>query len=161
MAMIVDVAGRDQCRDVAAGHGAVIFKAQLGPAVLMADRVPPLMSLYTPDRSDRDPAMVGVGVSHYPLRPVEQHQTGTPFGLDQPLPSGFPGGDLCDQGTEIVLVGGQLHQEPSHLVHIGDADGTQLIQVSEEMSKRAGTSADIHLSTISPQNGTRTGSSVL
>jgi hypothetical protein len=161
MAMIVDVAGRDQCRDVAAGHGAVIFKAQLGPAVLMADRVPPLMSLYTPDRSDRDPAMVGVGVSHYPLRPVEQHQTGTPFGLDQPLPSGFPGGDLCDQGTEIVLVGGQLHQEPSHLVHIGDADGTQLIQVSEEMAKRAGKSADIHLSTISPQNGTRTGSSVL
>jgi hypothetical protein len=26
----VDVAGRDQCRDVTAGHGAVIFKAQLG-----------------------------------------------------------------------------------------------------------------------------------
>jgi hypothetical protein len=47
MAMIVDVAGRDQCRDVTAGHGAVIFKVQLGPAVLMADRVPPLMSLYT------------------------------------------------------------------------------------------------------------------
>jgi hypothetical protein len=155
MAMIVDVAGRDQRRDVTAGHGAVIFKVQLGPAVLMADRVPSLMSLYTPDRSDPDPAMVGVGVSHYPLWPMEQYQAGTPFRLDQPLPPGFLGGDFCDQRTKIVLVGGQLDQEPSHLVHIGDADGTQLIQVSEEMAKRAGKSAGIHLSTISPQNGAR------
>jgi hypothetical protein len=45
MAMIADVARRYQCRDVTAGHGAVIFKARLGPAVLTADCIPPLMSL--------------------------------------------------------------------------------------------------------------------
>ena len=79
--------------DVTAGHGAVIFKAQLGPAVLMADCVPPLMSLYAPDRSDPDPAMLGMGVSHYPLWPVKQQQAGTPFRLNEPLPPGFLGGE--------------------------------------------------------------------
>jgi hypothetical protein len=43
----------------------------------------------------------------------------------------------------------------SHFPHIGDANGTQLIQVSEEMAKRTRKSADIHLSTMSPQNGAR------
>jgi len=35
MAMAVDVAGRDQCRDIAAVHGALVGKAQVRPAALL------------------------------------------------------------------------------------------------------------------------------
>ena len=54
------------------------------------------------------------------------------------------GWDPCDQRTEILLVGGQLHQDPPHLVHIEDAGRTQLIQLSQETAKWAGKNADIH-----------------
>jgi len=146
--MVVDVAGRGQCRDVTAVHGAVIGQAQFGPAVLMADCVPPLMGLHSADRGDRDPAMVGVGVGHYPFWPVEQYQAGTPVGLDQPRPPGHLGGHLRDQRTEILLVGGQLHQEPPRLVHIEAAGGTQLIELSQEMAKWAGEIASAHRPTL-------------
>jgi hypothetical protein len=73
VAMVVDVAGRSQGCDVTAMHGAVFGKAQFGPAPLMANCVPPLMGLDAADRSDRHPAMVGVGVGHHPRWPVEQH----------------------------------------------------------------------------------------
>ncbi len=86
--MVVDVAGRGQCRDVTAVHGAVIGQAQFGPAVVVANCVPALVGLHAADRGDPDPAMVGVGVGHDPLGPVEQYQAGTPVGLDQPFPSG-------------------------------------------------------------------------
>ena len=56
--MVVDVAGRSQCCDVTAVHGPVIGKAQFGLASLVANCVPPLMSLDAADRSDRHPAMV-------------------------------------------------------------------------------------------------------
>ena len=82
MAVVVDVAGRDQRRHVTAPHGAVLYEAQLSPAVLMADGVPALMGLNSADRGDRNPAMVGVGVGHHPFWPVEQHYAGTSFGLD-------------------------------------------------------------------------------
>ena len=59
--MVVDVARRSQCCDVTAVHGPVIGKAQFGLASLVANCVPPLMSLDAADRSDRHPAMVGVG----------------------------------------------------------------------------------------------------
>src|SRR5438309_383352 len=62
MAMVVDVAGRGQGGDITAVHGALIGKAQVGPAALVANRIPPLMGLHAADRSDGDPAMVGVGV---------------------------------------------------------------------------------------------------
>ena len=140
--------GGGQCRDVTTVHSAVIGKAQFGPAALMADCVPPLMGLHSSDRGDSDPAMVGVGVGHHPLGPVEQHQARTPVGLDQPLPSGRLGWHLRDQRTEILLVGGQLHQEPSHLVHIEDVGGTQLVQLSQEMAKWAGQIAGTHSATL-------------
>ena len=76
MAVIVDVAGRGQRRDVTAVHGALICRAQFRPPTLMANCIPPLMGLHAADRSDCDPAMVGVGVGHHPLWPVEQHQAG-------------------------------------------------------------------------------------
>ena len=41
--MVMDVAGRGQCRDVTAVHGAVIGQPQFGPAVLMANCVPSLV----------------------------------------------------------------------------------------------------------------------
>jgi hypothetical protein len=150
--MVVDIAGRGQCRDVTAVHGAVIGKAQSGPAALMANCVPPLMGLHSADRSDRHPAMVGVGVGHHPLRPVKQHQARTPFGLDQPLPPGLLSGHLRDQRTEKLLVSGQLHQEPAHLVHIEDVAGTQLIQLSQEVAERARDSASAHRPTPDPRS---------
>jgi hypothetical protein len=102
------------------------------------------MGLNSADRGDTNPAMVGVGVGHHPLGPVEQHQAGTPFGLDQPLPPGRLSGYLRDQRTEILLVGGQLHQEPPHLVHIQNVGGTQLVQLSQEMAEWAGGIASAH-----------------
>ena len=71
--MVVDVAGRGQCCDVTAVHSAVIGKAQFGPAAFMANCIPPLMGLYAADRSDRHPAVVGVGIGHHPLWAVEQY----------------------------------------------------------------------------------------
>jgi hypothetical protein len=58
MAVIVDVAGRGQRRDVTAVHGAVVGKAEFGAAVVMANCVPPLMSLHAADRGNGHPAMV-------------------------------------------------------------------------------------------------------
>ena len=148
--------GPDQRHDVTAVHGVLIRKAQFGPAALMANCVPPLMGLHSADRSDRNPAMVGVGVGHHPLWPVEQHQAGTPFGLDQPLAPGRLRGHLRDQRAEVLLVGGQLHQQLSHLVHIEDVGGTQLIQLSQEVAERAGGSASAHLpnsTALAPDRG--------
>ncbi len=146
--MVVDVAGRGQRRDVTAVHGAVIGQVHFGPAAVMADCVPPLMGLHSADRGDPDPAMVGVGAGHHPRWPVEQHQAGTPFGLDQPLPPGRLGGHLRDQRSEVLLVGGQLHQEPPHLVHIEDVGGTQLIELSQEVAEWAGEIASAHSLTL-------------
>jgi len=137
-----------QCRDVTGVHGVLICQTQYSPATLIANCVPPLMGLHSADRGDPNPAMVGVGVGHHPLWPVEHHQAGTPFGLDQPLPSGRPGGQLRDQRTEILLVGGQLHQEPPYLVHIGDVSGTQLIQLRQEVAEWAGEIASAHATTL-------------
>ncbi len=67
MTVVVDVSGRDQRRHVTAVKGALLRKVHLGPAALMADRVPPLMGLHPADWSDTDPAAVGVGVGHDPL----------------------------------------------------------------------------------------------
>ena len=50
MAVVVDVAGRDQRCHVTAPHGAVLYKSQFGPAVFMPDRVPPLMGFHPADR---------------------------------------------------------------------------------------------------------------
>jgi hypothetical protein len=122
----VDVAGRGQRRHVAAVHGAVIDEAQFRPAVLMAKGVPPLMGFHSMDRRDRNPAVVGVGVGHHPLWPVEQHHAGTSFWLDEPLPRGRLGRHLGDQRAEVLLVGGQFNQEPPHLVHVGGIGGPQL-----------------------------------
>ena len=134
MTMVVHVVGRDQRHRITAAQGVLVGKAQLGLAIFMADRMPALMRLYPADRGERDPAMVGVGVGHHPLGPVEQHQTGTSFGLDQPPAPGRFRGDLGDQRTEVVLVGGQVHQEPPHAVHIEGAFGTQLIQPRQKMA---------------------------
>src|SRR6478609_9431401 len=81
MAMVVDVAGRGKGGDVTAVHGALIGEAQFRPPSLMANGIPALMGLHAADRSDGDPAMMGVGVGHHPLGPVEPHETGTSFGL--------------------------------------------------------------------------------
>jgi hypothetical protein len=62
MAMVGDVAGRGQRRDVTAVHGALICKAQFGPAAVMANCVPPLMGPHSADRSDPNPVMMAVGV---------------------------------------------------------------------------------------------------
>ena len=89
---------------------------------------------------------------------MEQHQARTPFGLDQPLPPGRLSGHLRDQRTEILLVGGQLHQQTPHLVHIEDVAGTQLIQLSQEVAEWARESASAHLPTfgrIRPRPGLR------
>jgi hypothetical protein len=123
--MVVDVAGRGQGHDVTAVHRALIRQAQLGPAAVMANCVPPLMGLHSANRSDRHPAMVGVGVGHHPLGPVEQHHARTPFGLDQPLPPGRLGGYLRNQRTEILLIGGQLDQEQAY-----DARGALAVSVA-------------------------------
>lgn len=37
------------------------------------------------DRGYANPAVMGMGVGHHALRPVERHQPGTPFRPDQPL----------------------------------------------------------------------------
>jgi hypothetical protein len=47
MTMVVNVPGRVQRRHVAAAKGALVRKAQFGPAVLMANRFPLMMSLHT------------------------------------------------------------------------------------------------------------------
>ena len=39
-------------------------------------------------------------------------------------------------------------EEPSHLVDIGDAGRTHLIQLSQEIAEWAGKTADTHLSTL-------------
>ena len=145
MTMVVDVTGWGQCRDVTAAHGAVIGQPEFGLAAVMANCVPPLVGLDAADRSDRNPAMVGVGVSHHSFWPVEQHQPGTAVGLDQPRPSCRLSGHRLDQRTEILLVGGECHQEPSYLVHIEDVARPQLIQLSQEMAKRARDNASAHL----------------
>jgi hypothetical protein len=145
MAVVVDVAGRGQRHDVAAVHGAVIGQVQFGPAVVVADGVPALVGLHAADGGDRDPAVVGVGVGHHSLGPVEQYQAGTPVGLDEPRPPGRLSGDLRDQRTEILFIRGQLHQEPPHLVHIEDVAGTQLLQPGQELAKRARENASAHL----------------
>jgi hypothetical protein len=144
VAMVVDVAGWGQGCDVTAVHGALIGKAQVRPAALMANGIPPLMGLNAADRSDCDPAMVGVGVGHHPLGPVEQHQTGTSFGLDQPPAPGRLRGHLRDQRTEILLVGSKLHQEPPHLVHIDDVSVPQLVKPSQKMAERAREIVTVH-----------------
>jgi hypothetical protein len=41
-------------------------KAQLGLAVQMANRIPAPMSFNPADRSERDPALVNMGVGHRP-----------------------------------------------------------------------------------------------
>jgi len=144
MAVIVDIAGRGQCRDVTAGHGALICKAQVRPSTLMANCGPPLMRLHAAHRSDCNPAMMGVGVGHHPLRPVEQHQAGTSFGLDQPPAPGRLRGHLRYQRTEILLVGSKLHQEPPHLGHIDDVSEPQLIKPSQKMPERAREIVTVH-----------------
>ena len=68
-----------------------------GGAPGMADRVPMLVRLHPPDRGDRDPAPVGVGVGHHPIGPVDQDQARAPFRLGQPVHTGRPGGHLRDQ----------------------------------------------------------------
>ena len=78
MAMVVDVAGRGQCRDVTAAQGAVIREAQFGPATLMANCVPPLMGLHPADRGDAHPAMAGACpcARHGPIVPTQSPGTG-------------------------------------------------------------------------------------
>jgi hypothetical protein len=142
--MIVDVAGRGQCRDVTAAHGAVLSQAQSWLPGLIANCLPPLMGLDAADRGYRHPAMMGVGVGHHPLRPVEQHQAGTPFGLDQPLPAGRLRRYFRDQRTEVLLVSGQPHQEPAHLIHIEDVARTQFVELSQEVAQRARESVGAH-----------------
>src|SRR6185437_887446 len=86
MAMVVDVAGRGECRDVTAVHGPVVGQAQFGPAVLMADCVPPLMGLHPADGGDRDPAMVGVGVAITPSGRWNSTRRGPRSGLISHVP---------------------------------------------------------------------------
>ena len=142
--MIVDVAGRGQCRDVTAVHGTVIGQAQGRLPGLIANRLPPLVGLHPANWGDPNPAMVGVGVGHHPVWPVEQHQAGTPFGLDEPRPARRLRRHLRDQRTEILLVSGQFHQEPADLIHIDDVARTQFIELSQEVAQRAGESACAH-----------------
>jgi hypothetical protein len=126
MTMVMHVVGRDQRRHITAVQGALAREAQLGPAILVADRVPALMRLHPAHRGEGDPAVVGVGVGHHSLGPVHQHQPETPIGLHQPVRPQRSGGDLVDQRSEKLLVSGQLHQQPSHLVHIHGLAGTSL-----------------------------------
>jgi hypothetical protein len=150
MAVVVDVAGRSQRRDVTAAHGTVIDQAQFGATAFMTNRVPPLMGLNSADRGDRHPAMVGVGIGHHPLWPVEQYQAGTLLGLDQPCTPGRLRGHFCDQRTEILLVGGQFYQELPDLVHIQDVAGTQLFELSQEVAEGSGESASTHIRNPNP-----------
>ncbi len=73
MTVVVDVPRRDQRYHVTAAESALVGKTQLGPAAVMADRVPSLMSFNSADRSQCDPALVRMGVSHHSLGPVDQH----------------------------------------------------------------------------------------
>ncbi len=41
-------------------------------------------------------------------------------------------GHVGDQRTEELLISRQIHQEPSHRAHIGDAGRTQLIQLAHK-----------------------------
>jgi len=76
---------------------------------------------------------------------MDKHQAGTAVGLDQPVHRGRISGHLCDQRSEKLLVGGQLNQQPSHLVHIRGPAGTQFSQLSQEPTQRVGKGAGTHL----------------
>ena len=90
---------------------------------------------------------MGVGVAHHPFRPVDEYQPRTPLGPDEPPVTGCGDGDLRDERPEELLIGGQLHQDPSYLVHVGDLAGTQLLQLSREVAEWPCQVAGTHLPT--------------
>jgi hypothetical protein len=113
----------------------------------MADCVPSLVGLHSADRGDRNPALVGVGVGHHPLGPVEQHEARTPFGLDQPLPPAHSEGIPAISGPRYSWSAASSTRSRPHLVHVEDAGGTQL---SQEMAERAREIASAYLLTPDP-----------
>jgi hypothetical protein len=131
--------------DVTAVHGAVISEAQLGPVAVMANGVPPLMGLHSADRGDRDPAMVGVGVGHHPLGPVEQHQAGTPFRPDQPRPPPADAGGISAINGSIRIAGVGPPEAPADFERLSaygqlagevDVPGLRLLGVQVPAARR-------------------------
>src|SRR5215469_10712442 len=59
--VVVHVVRRDQRHHVAPLQGTLVGQAQVGTAVLMSFRMPPLVGLHPAERGDADPAPVGVG----------------------------------------------------------------------------------------------------
>jgi len=148
MTMIVHVAGRNQRRHITATQGPLLRQAQLGPSVLMADGVPPLVGLHPADGCDANPAAMGVGVAHHSLRPVDEHEPRTSLGPDEPPITWLAGRHLRDQRTEELLIGSQFGQEPPHLAHVESRRGPQLIQPSPEVAERAREGAGGHPATL-------------
>src|SRR5262249_30926510 len=60
------------------------------------------------------------------------------------------GGDLADQRSEELLVSGQLHQGPSHRVHVGSVAGARLIHLGQEVAQRAGKGTGTHVRPPTP-----------
>ena len=111
------------------------------------DRAPRPTADGSPPRGwgDTHPATVGVGVAHHPFRPVDEYQPRAPLGPDEPPVTGCGDGNLRDERPEELRIGGQLHQDLSHLVHVGGIAGTQLIQLTREAAERPGQVAGTHL----------------
>ena len=66
--MVVDVAGRGQGHDVTAAHGALIRKAQFGPAAVMANCVLPLMGLHSANqRTSAGPSEELAGTRYFKI----------------------------------------------------------------------------------------------
>jgi hypothetical protein len=110
MTMVVHVPRRHQRCDVTAVQDVLARQAQLGPAALMANYIPMLMSLRQLDRGDPDPAPVGMGVGHYAFGPVDEYQARTPFWPGEPVHVHRRGRHSGDQRSEELVVGGQFRQ---------------------------------------------------
>jgi hypothetical protein len=148
MTMVVHVAGRNQRRHITAAQGALLRQVQLGPSVLMADGIPPLVGLHPADGCDANPASMGVGVAHHSLRPVDEHEPRTSLGPDEPPIAWLGGGEIRDQRAEELLIGSQFRQEPPHLAHVKGRRGPQLVQASLEAAERARERAGSHHATL-------------
>jgi hypothetical protein len=79
---------------------------------------------------------------------VDKHQPGTSFGPDQPPVAGCAGRELRDQRIEELLVGSQLNQKPTHLVHVEDIGRTEIIEPVREMAEWPGQGAGTRLPAV-------------
>jgi hypothetical protein len=86
MAMVVDVRGRTSVATSPRCMACSLARRSSARPSFTADCVPSPMGLHSADRGDRNPALVGMGVGHHSLGPVEQYQAGLRSGWTSHFP---------------------------------------------------------------------------